>query len=243
MRQISIFAAVIVIAFCSVASPGQDPAPRMINGGVLNGKAVSLPKPAYPAEAREARAEGAVAVDIVIGEDGSVVSAEAQVQAPSVQKNEDGTPAEVKEVHPALRAAAEDAARAAKFSPTLLNGQPVQVKGRIVYNFVAGERETAVTGKSISGGMLNGKAISLPTPPYPPAAAAVRAEGAVNVRVVIDESGDVVSASAVSGHPLLRPAAVAAAKGAKFSPTMLEGEAVKVTGVISYNFTAPKPKN
>jgi protein TonB len=90
--------------------------------------------------------------------------------------------------------------------------------------------------KQISGGVLNGKATSLPKPPYPPAARAVRASGAVSVQVLIDENGNVVSASAVSGHPLLRAAAVSAARGAKFSPTKLSGQAVKVSGVITYNF-------
>lgn len=90
--------------------------------------------------------------------------------------------------------------------------------------------------KQISGGVLNGKATSLPKPPYPPAARAVRAAGAVTVQVLIDESGNVVSASAVSGHPLLRAAAVQAARGARFSPTQLSGQPVKVSGVITYNF-------
>ncbi len=90
--------------------------------------------------------------------------------------------------------------------------------------------------KKISGGVLNGKATSLPKPPYPAAARAVRASGAVNVQVTISESGSVVSASAVSGHPLLRQAAEQAARGARFAPTLLSGQAVSVTGVIVYNF-------
>lgn len=91
--------------------------------------------------------------------------------------------------------------------------------------------------KKISGGVLNGKASSLVTPPYPAAAKAVRASGAVNVQVTINESGAVVSATAVSGHPLLRPAAVQAARSSKFSPTLLSGQPVSVTGIIIYNFT------
>ena len=90
--------------------------------------------------------------------------------------------------------------------------------------------------KTISGGVLNGRAISLPKPPYPPAARAVRASGAVSVQVLIDESGRVVSANAASGHPLLRGAAESAARGARFSPTLLSGQAVKVSGIITYNF-------
>ena len=110
--------------------------------------------------------------------------------------------------------------------------------------FVAGvyaQTETArpekpVDSKIISGGVLNGKATSLPIPAYPAAARAVNAEGTIIVEVVIDEEGSVNTATAVSGHPLLRAASVDAARGAKFTPTLLMGEPVKVTGVITYNF-------
>jgi periplasmic protein TonB len=90
----------------------------------------------------------------------------------------------------------------------------------------------------ISGGVLNGKAISLPKPAYPPIARAAHASGTVVVQVLIDENGTVVSARAVSGHPLLQAVAVGAARQARFSPTKLSGQPVKVTGVIQYNFVA-----
>jgi TonB family protein len=89
---------------------------------------------------------------------------------------------------------------------------------------------------TVSGGVLNGKAISKPQPAYPPVAKAVHASGTVTVQVTVDESGNVVAAQAVSGHPLLQAAAVAAARQAKFSPTLLSGKPVKVTGVVTYNF-------
>ncbi len=88
----------------------------------------------------------------------------------------------------------------------------------------------------ISKGVINGRATHLPTPPYPAPAKMVGAYGAVNVQVTIDETGKVVSAKAVDGHPLLRPAAEKAAWSAKFSPTKLSDVPVKVTGVIVYNF-------
>jgi TonB family protein len=91
---------------------------------------------------------------------------------------------------------------------------------------------------SVSGGVVNGKATSLPKPQYPAAAKAVKAGGAVSVQVLIGEEGNVVSASAVSGHPLLRAASEQAARGARFSPTMLCGQKVKVSGIIVYNFVA-----
>lgn len=90
----------------------------------------------------------------------------------------------------------------------------------------------------ISGGVLNGKAISLPKPAYPPIARAAHAAGTVTVQVLIDENGNVVSAKAISGHPLLQAVAVAAARQARFSPTKLSGQPVKVSGMIQYNFVA-----
>jgi protein TonB len=100
------------------------------------------------------------------------------------------------------------------------------------------DTKTALAGKTISGGVLNGKAISLPKPAYPPVARAAKASGTVVVQVVVDENGNVTSAHAVSGHPLLQAAAVAAAHSAKFSPAKLSGQPVKVNGVITYQFVA-----
>jgi protein TonB len=90
----------------------------------------------------------------------------------------------------------------------------------------------------ISGGVLNGKAISLPKPAYPAIAKQAHASGTVVVQVTIDENGGVISAHAVSGHPLLQAVCVSAARQARFSPTKLSGQPVKVTGVITYNFVA-----
>jgi TonB family protein len=94
-----------------------------------------------------------------------------------------------------------------------------------------------LTSGTISGGVLNGKATSLVKPAYPEAAKAVKAGGAVNVQVTIDETGKVISATAVSGHPLLRAASEEAALASTFSTTLLQGVPVKVTGIIVYNFT------
>jgi TonB family protein len=89
----------------------------------------------------------------------------------------------------------------------------------------------------LSGGILNGQAVSLPAPEYPKAARAVGATGAVNVEVIIDESGNVIAAEAVSGHALLRRASEEAAGNARFKPRMINGQAVKVKGIIVYNYS------
>jgi TonB family protein len=90
--------------------------------------------------------------------------------------------------------------------------------------------------KPVSGGVLNGSAMSLPAPVYPEVARRMRASGLVVVDVVIDESGKVISAHAVSGNTILREVAVQAAYRARFSPSKLSGQPVKVAGTINYNF-------
>jgi protein TonB len=100
--------------------PPPKPTPHApISGGVLNGKAVHLVQPPYPAIARSAHASGQVVVQVLIDENGNVVAAHATSG------------------HPLLQAAAVNAARASKFTPTKLSGQPVKVNGVIIYNFLA----------------------------------------------------------------------------------------------------------
>jgi TonB family protein len=90
--------------------------------------------------------------------------------------------------------------------------------------------------KPVSGGVLNGTAVTLPPPIYPEAAKRMRTQGVVQVDVILDETGKVVSANASSGPGILRDAAVQAALKARFSPTKLSGQPVKVAGVINYKF-------
>jgi periplasmic protein TonB len=87
--------------------------------------------------------------------------------------------------------------------------------------------------------VLNSKAIVLPKPPYPITAKSIRLQGTVAIQVLIDEAGKVVSAKVVSGHPLLIGESQRAAMQARFSPTTINGKAVKVSGVIMYNFVLP----
>jgi protein TonB len=88
----------------------------------------------------------------------------------------------------------------------------------------------------VSGGVLTGKATRRVQPPYPSMAKTAGIEGTVVVEVTVAEGGSVISARAVSGHPLLRDAAVGAARQWAFSPTLLSGVPVKVIGTIAFNF-------
>jgi TonB family protein len=93
--------------------------------------------------------------------------------------------------------------------------------------------------KPVSGGVLNGKAIALPAPTYPDIARRMRQAGKVEVEVIVDENGKVISARATAGPSVLRDVAVEAALRARFTPTKLSGQPVKISGRIDYNFTLP----
>lgn len=248
MRNRFLLHASLVLLFAAYVNaqiPAPQKLPETISGGVLNGKALNLPKPEFPAAAKAVNACGAVNVQVVIDEGGNISSAEAVSG------------------HPLLRSASENAAWEAKFNPTTLSGTPVKVSGVLAYVFncdfgsaggsavdnsggirviggidrdPSGSPTSSGTDKSINGGVVNGKALSLPAPPYPAAASAVGVSGSVSVQVLIDEEGNVTSANAVSGHPLLRSASERAALLAKFRPTLLENIPVKVSGVITYVF-------
>ena len=90
--------------------------------------------------------------------------------------------------------------------------------------------------KIVSGGVLNGKAIYLHQPQYPFEAREKRVSGSVSVQVLIDETGKIISACAVSGARELHRASETASYQSKFSPTKLEGKPVKVSGVITYKY-------
>lgn len=91
---------------------------------------------------------------------------------------------------------------------------------------------------AIEGDVENGHALELPTPRYPAIARAAHASGEVTVQVLIGVDGKVIEAVAISGHPLLYGVSVEAARNARFTPTMLAGAPVKVTGVILYKFVS-----
>jgi TonB family protein len=90
---------------------------------------------------------------------------------------------------------------------------------------------------TVSGGVLQGSAIRKVQPPYPPIAKAARASGPVEVQVLISETGEVIEATVINGHPLLRDAALQAARQWQFKPIELSGKPVKAQGILTFNFT------
>jgi TonB family protein len=192
---------------------------KVSNGAVLNDKATKLVKPDYPPAARAVNAGGTVNIEITIDEQGNVVSATAVSG------------------HPLLKQVSEEAAKASKFSPTFLKGKPVKVTGILIYNFAATGKELTIKTPNVDiEDALNGQAVRLPSPEYPPAARAVNASGKVRVKVTLDEKGNVISATAFSGHPLLRQTAEKAAREAKFSADDIKNNKLATGGVLIYVF-------
>jgi len=112
-----------------------------------------------------------------------------------------------------------------------------------IVSFTYGQKplppKTEPAPKIVASGIVNGKALTLAKPEYPAAAKAAGVSGRVDVQVVIDELGNVVSAKAINGPELLRDSAATAALQSKFRPTTLSGLPVKVSGIIVYNFIPP----
>jgi TonB family protein len=142
--------------------------------------------------------------------------------------------AKVLNAHPLLRTALISSARLTKFAPAFINSKPIFVRGTIVYKINPdGRVETKISEKIISG-----EAINLPIPHCPTGLErCLKQTEKVTVEVEINETGYVTAAESLSGHPLLRAAAVAAARRARFTPTYENEKAVRATAVIEYGFS------
>ena len=92
------------------------------------------------------------------------------------------------------------------------------------------------TTERVTSKVLSSKALNLPQPAYPIIAKQAHVQGPVNVQILVDEQGKVISTQIVSGNPMLTSAAKEAAMRARFTPTILNGQPVKIQGVIIYNF-------
>jgi protein TonB len=101
----------------------------------------------------------------------------------------------------------------------------------------APEPEPAPTKpRSISTGLLLGNSIRQVQPAYPLVARNAQLEGAVEVQIIVDEQGNVIAVEVLSGHPLLRQPALDAARQWKFRPTLLNGQPIKVSGILRFTF-------
>lgn len=139
----------------------------------------------------------------------------------------------IKEVREAVR----QNILASKFSPAIEKGKPVDADATLDFAIGIAYQE-AIKGKSnpksrwvVDVNTLGQTALRLPKPMY------TGFPGVATVRVLISESGEVISAGTVRGHPRLHATSRMAACEAQFPPTLVEGKPIKVTGLITYEYT------
>ena len=207
---VGFFLFVFSVAGVGSVAAQQDAQPQIISSAEFK----------LSAEAEAAGIDGSLRIRATIDKDGTVKSPEiiAGLSWPCGENP--------KEILKQVRKDILDTLLAAKFAPAMKNGKPVEKDVLLTYaigkDFRQAERKRAMdeakaSGKplpmTVNGGVLNGKAISLPKPGYPEAAKSNGVGGAVSVQVLIDEQGKVITAGAVSGHPILHDAARDAACG------------------------------
>lgn len=90
----------------------------------------------------------------------------------------------------------------------------------------------------VGGEVKPPRLISGPAPVYPPLARQSHISGIVVIEAIIDEHGNVVELKAISGHPLLIPAAMKAVSQRKYEPTVLDGSATPVDLRVEVTFHA-----
>jgi hypothetical protein len=206
-------------------------------------KVISSPPFTLSEDAEQAGIDGTFLLSVAIDEAGNVTLAKV-LSGPSWPCGTDP-----KRELTESRKAVEELLLNSKFSPAIRDGKPIYSARTM--QFTVGEayqrkmrererEEMLEIGipefKVIQGGVMNGKAVSLPRPIYPPGARASLASGSVAIEVLINEKGKVIRAGAVSGHPSLVDPARDAACSARFSKTLLSGKPVRVNGVITYTF-------
>lgn len=224
---------ITVLIFTSAAS-AQD-APRD-SAPVIQGSSTYT----MPPSAIDAEIDGAVAVGIHVDETGKPTKV-VIISGPNWPCG--ATPTKALE---GLSSTLTEALMKLRFSPAIKDGKPDEANIVLTINLknpklgpVPSEIDPSTgkpKAKTVSGGVLNGKAKYLAIPAYPSEARANGDAGSVTVQVLINEEGKVLRAFAVSGAPTLRLAARDAACKSKFSPTLLQGNPVKVSGVITYFF-------
>jgi TonB family protein len=227
---------------------------RMVRQRAMGGAGSNLTplhrvNPVYPSLAKQARIQGTVRFNAIVGKDGSI-------------KN-----LTLVSGHPLLVQPAQEAARQWRYQPTLLNGEPAEVQTQIDLNFtLADGGQGAGVGGGVPGGVPGGvvggvigpvqimdpnrpkritvggqvqesQIVNKVQPIYPPLAKQARIQGTVRFNVVIGPEGNVLSSNVISGHPLLVEAASDAVRQWRYRPTLLNGQPVEVATIVDVNFT------
>jgi len=210
--------------------------PFEIRSQVRGPKVVSQPQFNLSPDASAAGIDGLIGVSLTIDKTGKVKKVVIH-GGPGWPCKDSSPPSQIDVV----REEVKKQLMATTFGPSLQDGKPKEVDASL--QFAVGEayrravseeeakRRAASDLKVVDAGIINGRAIRLAKP------VDRGMYGIVTVGVTIDEQGNVSHAGAVNGHPFLQQSARDAACNSKFSPTVLHGKPVKVTGIIMYKFS------
>lgn len=82
-----------------------------------------------------------------------------------------------------------------------------------------------------------GRVVKKVAPTFPVAAKQLNVTGTQDVQIVVDEQGNVTDAKVLKGNALFTQSSLAAVKEWKFTPLLKDGQPVKFTAVITFNYT------
>ncbi len=223
-----------------------------VSEAVANAFVIRRVPPKYPDEARQARIQGTVVVEVVVDIDGNVKDVR------------------LISGHPLLAPAAIDAVRQWKFKPYLLNREPVELDSLLTVPFSLKDADgnatndssapappetsdaTGVLGDTPSGppespahprvrvslGVSAGLLIHKVDPEFPPGTEG--AEQPVFLKVKIDKDGRVESAEFSKGDQRLAEAAIAAVKQWRYKPYLLNGAPIEIETMVAVDFKKSK---
>jgi TonB family protein len=234
----------LVVALPALATAQEQ---LRVGGTIAEPKKIRDVKPAYPPVAQQAGVEGVVILEAIVGTDGAVRSAR------------------VLRGQPLLDEAAIGAVQQWRYTPTLLNGVPVEVVMTVTVNFslsggaatvpaYAGNDMTRLGGQvtpqfqaevvdgfpdavRVGGDVKEPRKIRDVAPNYPDIARAAKVQGIVILELVIDVSGRVAATKVLRGVALLDQAAVDAVSQWEYEPTFLNSVATPVRMTVTVNFT------
>jgi TonB family protein len=196
--------------------------PLRVMGGVSEPKKIKDVKPVYPPLAETARISGVVIAEIVIDTNGDVRDARILRSIPMLDQ------------------AALDAIRQWRYTPTTLNGVPVELVMTVTVSFTLGSEPTPTVGQAplrVGGDIKEPRKIYDAKPYYPPAAQAAGVQGIVILEAIIGVDGRVSSAKVLRSVPMLEEAAIDAVTQWVYEPTLLRGVPVSVVMTVTVNFT------
>jgi protein TonB len=218
-------AAVSSLVFASPAA-AQTP-PVRVGGQIKEPIKIKHVEPVYPNIARAAKVQGVVILEVTVGKDGAV--RDARVLRPVAL----------------LDSAALDAVQQWQYTPTLLNGEPVDVLMTVTVSFqLRPEPQDQLQdpvldptrGVRVGGAIKEPVKIKHVAPVYPRDAIAARVQGIVIIEALIGTDGTVIGAKVLRGVPMLDEAALEAVQQWRYTPTLLNGGPIELRMTVTVNF-------